>query len=105
MDADHTEQTAESVLEKTDMGMFLELQEKSLKEEVVEAVKRNQLYENIALVTDDTMPDRLMEGHLNRIVRLAVEKGMPAEKAIYLATFTPARRMHLDDRGSLRRGR
>ena len=71
----------------------------------MEVVKRKQLYENIALVTDDTMPDRLMEGHLNRIVRLAVAKGMPAEKAIYLATFTPARRMHLDDRESSRRGR
>ena len=105
VDADHTEQTAESVLEKTDMGMFLELQEKSLKEEVVEVVKRKQLYENIALVTDDTMPDRLMEGHLNRIVRLAVAKGMPAEKAIYLATFTPARRMHLDDRGIIAPGK
>ena len=105
VDADHTEQTAESILEKTDMGMFLELQEKSLKEEVVEVVKRKQLYENIALVTDDTMPDRLMEGHLNRIVRLAVEKGMPAEKAIYLATFTPARRMHLDDRGIIAPGK
>lgn len=105
VDADHTEQTAESVLEKTDMGMFLELQEKSLKEEVVEVVKRKQLYENIALVTDDTMPDRLMEGHLNRIVRLAVEKGMSAEKAIYLATFTPARRMHLDDRGIIAPGK
>lgn len=105
VDADHTEQTEESILEKTDMGMFLELQEKSLKEEVVEVVKRKQLYENIALVTDDTMPDRLMEGHLNRIVRLAVEKGMPAEKAIYLATFTPARRMHLDDRGIIAPGK
>lgn len=105
VDADHTEQTAESVLEKTDMGMFLELQEKSLKEEVVEAVKRRKIYENVALVTDDTMPDRLMEGHLNRIVRLAVEKGMPAEKAIYLATFTPARRMHLDDRGIIAPGK
>ena len=105
VDADHTEQTAESVVEKADMGMFLELQEKSLKEEVVEAVKRHQLYENVALVTDDTMPDRLMEGHLNRIVRLAVEKGMPAEKAVYLATFTPARRMHLDDRGIIAPGK
>lgn len=105
VDADHTEQTAESVLEKTDMGMFLELQEKSLKEEVLETIERFGLYENIALVTDDTMPDRLVKGHLNRIVKLAAEKGMPVEKAIYLATFTPARRMHLDDRGMIAPGK
>lgn len=105
VDADHTEQTAESVLEKTDMGMFLELQEKSLKEDVLENIERFGLYENVALVTDDTMPDRLVKGHLNRIVKLAAEKGMPVEKAIYLATFTPARRMHLDDRGIIAPGK
>ncbi len=30
---------------------------------------------------------------------------MAAEKAIYLATFTPARRMHLDDRGIIAPGK
>src|SRR5699024_5287050 len=99
VDADHTQQTPESVLEKTDMGMFLELQTKSMTPDVVETVVKNSLYENVALVTDDTMPDHLMEGHLDRILRLAVKNGMPVEKAIYCATLTPARRMHLDDRG------
>lgn len=105
VDADHTEQTAESVVEKTDMGMFLELQEKSLKYEVIEVVERFGLYENVALVTDDTMPDHLMEGQLNRILKLAVSAGMPAEKAVYCATFTPARRMQLYDRGMIAPGK
>lgn len=105
VDADHTEQTAASVVEKADMGMFLELQAKSLKQEVVDAIERFGLYENAALVTDDVMPDQLKTGHLNRIVRLAVEKGMAAEMAIYLATYTPARRMHLDDRGMIAPGK
>ena len=105
VDADHTQQTAESVLEKTDLGMFLELQLKSLTEDVVKAVCENGLYENVALVTDDTMPDRLLQGQLNRIVEAAVQAGMPVEKAIYCATFTPARRMHLDDRGMIGPGK
>lgn len=105
VDADHTQQTPESVLEKTDLGMFLELQMKSLTAEVVAAVCQNQLYDNVALITDDTMPDRLLQGHLNRIVKHAVEMGMPAEKAIYCATLTPARRMHLDDRGIIAPGK
>ncbi len=105
VDADHTQQTPESVLEKTDMGMFLELQTKSLTPDVVETVVKNSLYENVALVTDDTMPDHLMEGHLDRILRLAVKNGMPVEKAIYCATLTPARRMHLDDRGIIGPGK
>ena len=105
VDADHTQQTPESVVEKADLGMFLELQLKSLTEDVVRAVCNNGLYENVALVTDDTMPDRLLKGQLNRIVKAAVKAGMPVEKAIYCATFTPARRMHLDDRGLIGPGK
>lgn len=105
VDADHTQQTPESVLEKSELGMFLELQKKSLTPEVVEAVCSHSLYENVALITDDTMPDQLLEGQMNRILRTAVEAGMPVEKAIYCATYTPARRMHLDDRGMIGPGK
>ena len=105
VDAGHTQQTPESVLEKTDMGMFMELQHKSLTPEVVDTVCRYGLYENVALITDDTMPDQLLKGQLNRIVGHAVKNGMPVEKAVYCATYTPSRRMHLDDRGMIGPGK
>ena len=105
VDADHTQQTPQSVLEKTNLGMFLELQLKSLRPEVVKVVCENQLYENVALVTDDTMADKLVKSQLNGIVKAAIEAGMPVEKAIYCATWTPARRMHLDDRGMIAPGK
>ena len=85
--------------------MFLELQEKSLTHDVVTTVVSHELYENVALVTDDVMPDHLVTGHLNRILRLAVEQGMPAHKAVYCATLTPARRMGLHDRGMIAPGK
>ena len=65
----------------------------------------NELYENVALVTDDTMADKLLTGHLNKIIETAVRAGMPMEKAIYCATWTPSRRMHLDDRGMIAPGK
>jgi adenine deaminase len=105
VDSDHMKQMPETVLEKADMGIFLELQAKSLTPDVVETVVSHALYENVALVTGDTMPDHLVKGHLNQILRLAVEQGMPAEKAIYCATLTPARRMDLDDRGMIAPGK
>ena len=49
--------------------MFLELQFKSLTPEVVKTVCDNELYENVALVTDDTMADKLLTGHLKRLSR------------------------------------
>ncbi|OKZ71396.1 MAG: adenosine deaminase [Clostridiales bacterium 52_15] len=105
VDADHTQQTPQSVMEKTELGMFLELQFKSLTPEVVKTVCDNELYENVALVTDDTMADKLLTGHLNKIIEMAVRAGMPMEKAIYCATWTPSRRMHLDDRGMIAPGK
>ncbi len=105
VDADHTQQTPQSVLEKSELGMFLELQLKSLTPEVVKVVCDNALYENVALVTDDTMADKLLVGQLNKIIEAAVKAGMPMEKAIYCATWTPSRRMHLDDRGMIAPGK
>ena len=105
VDADHTQQTPQSVMEKTELGMFLELQFKSLTPEVVKTVCDHELYENVALVTDDTMADKLLTGHLNKIIETAVKAGMPTEKAIYCATWTPSRRMHLDDRGMIAPGK
>ena len=105
VDSDHTQQTPESILEKIDAGMFIELQKKSLSKDVITVIEKYNLYENIALITDDVMPDDLIKGHLNQIIAKAVQLGMPFEKAIYCATYTPARRMQLYDRGALTPGK
>ena len=103
--SDHTQQTPDSILEKIDRGMFIELQRKSITRATVETVVRNGLYEHVSLVTDDVMPDELLSGHLNLLVTLAIEQGMKPEDAIYCATYTPARHMLLRDRGSIAPGR
>ncbi len=104
--SDHTQQTVASLAEKIGAGMFLEIQEKSLNRENIACIAENQFYEDIALVTDDVMADKLIsEGHLNHLVKKAVSLGMPIEYAIYCATYTPARRMRFMDRGSLAPGK
>lgn len=103
--ADHTQQTAASILEKVDAGMFIELQRKSITEENIRAVVDNGLYERVCLVTDDVMPDHLVDGHLDRVVALAIERGLSPEDAVYLATHTPSRHMGLRDRGAVAPGR
>jgi adenine deaminase len=104
--SDHTEQSLQGLKERIANGMFVEIQEKSLKKEIIDYLVTNELYEHFALVTDDTMPDVLMKrGHLNYLVKKAVELGLKSELAIYAATFTPARRMGLVDRGSIAPGK
>ncbi|WP_317367137.1 adenine deaminase C-terminal domain-containing protein [uncultured Tyzzerella sp.] len=105
VDSDHTQQTAESIYEKITNGMFLEIQRKSINKDTIKTLVENNFYEYFAFVTDDVMVDQLKEGHLNKIVKMAVDLGMPINKAIYCATYTPARRMNLTDRGCISVGK
>ncbi|GFZ26155.1 adenine deaminase C-terminal domain-containing protein [Lactobacillus corticis] len=102
---DHTQQTAQLVDEKVRNGMFVEIQKKSMHQDVMETIISNEYFEHVALVTDDSMPDTLMEGHLNQLVRDAIRMGMRPEDAIYISTYTPARHMGLWDRGAIAPGR
>jgi adenine deaminase len=99
--ADHTHQSPESIYEKITNGMFLEFQKKSITPENIRVVVENHFYEYMAIITDDVMADDLLKGHLDANVRLAISCGMPAEQAIYCATYTPARRMGFQDRGAI----
>lgn len=106
VDSDHTEQTLQGTMERISNGMFVEIQEKSLKPEIIEYLMSNNLHEHFALVTDDVMPDNLVRrGHLNYLVKKAIQLGMKPEMAIYAATYTPAQRMGLRNRGSIAPGK
>ena len=106
IDGDHTEHNPEEIKQHFENGMFVEIQDKMLKPEVLDYIKENNLYEYYAFVTDDTMADTLWkEGQLNRVVEKAIASGFPLEQAIYCASYTPSRRMHLYDRGVIAPGR
>jgi adenine deaminase len=45
------------------------------------------------------------KGHLNVVIKKAIQAGINIENAIYCATFTPARRMNLHDRGVIAPGK
>ncbi|MCX4307480.1 MAG: amidohydrolase family protein [Acetatifactor sp.] len=106
IDADHTEHDLEEVRQRLENGMFFEIQDKMLKPEILAYIRENNLYEYCAFVTDDTMADSLIEeGHLNAVVEKAVAFGFPLEQAVYCATYTPARRMHLTNRGAIAPGK
>jgi len=102
INSDHCLQSVERLRDRIYNGVFVEIQEKSLKPEVINYIIENDLYEHLALVTDDVMADTLVnEGHLDHIIRKIVKMGVSIENAIYMATYTPARRMRLYDRGVL----
>lgn len=104
INADHTLQTPDSIVEKIENNMFLEVQEKVITPENIETILNHHYEEYMALVTDDVSVDRLLSHHLDGVLLKAVEAGMPMETAIYCATYTPARRMHFVDRGAIASG-
>ncbi|HHD2780192.1 TPA: adenine deaminase C-terminal domain-containing protein [Clostridium perfringens] len=105
VNGDHTQQTVASLKEKIQNGMFIEMQHKSMTVENIKFLVENNLYEHFALATDDVMADKLTKGHLNELIKEAVKLGMSIENAIYVATYTPARRMNLLDRGTIAPGK
>lgn len=106
IDGDHTEHTLEEFKQRFENGMFMELQNKSLSDELLDYIDKNDLYEHFCFVTDDTMADTfLYEGHLNAVIKRAIKMGMNIEKAIYCGTYTPARRMNMKDRGAIAPGK
>ncbi len=106
VDSDHSKSRTALLLKKLRLGLFLELQAKTLSQEFVTALSRLPMDPPFALCTDDVSADVLAdEGHLDRIARLAVQAGMDPLRAVRAMTFEPARRLRLWDRGLLAPGR
>lgn len=105
VDSDHTSIGLDYFIERLKMGVFGEVQDKSLLPEVVDYIEKTDLWDHFCIVTDDVMPDQLQNrGHLNYLVKKAIRLGMKPERAITVTTWTPARRMKLYDRGMLAPG-
>ncbi|WOZ38224.1 adenine deaminase C-terminal domain-containing protein [Paenibacillus polymyxa] len=104
--SDHTHQNIEGMKARMAAGMFIEIQEKSMTPEVMDYLIQEDVAQHFCFVTDDVMPDSFVErGHLNHIVSKAIGMGMKPEDAIYAATYTPAARMRMHDRGTIAPGK
>ncbi|WP_337867855.1 adenine deaminase C-terminal domain-containing protein [Meiothermus sp.] len=103
--SDHTLSTPEKLLEQLTKGFTVMLQEKSLNAAVVEAVRGLPDRSRVLLITDDVMPNRLVSGHLSRIVQLAISLGWPAMDALASATLRPAMYLRRPELGLIAPGR
>jgi adenine deaminase len=106
VDSDHTHQSIEGMEARIAAGMFIEIQEKSMTDEVMAYLIHHDVSEHYCFVTDDVMADSFQHrGHLNHIVRKAIGMGMKPEQAIYASTLSPAKRMRMYDRGVIAPGK
>mgnify|MGYP001171586119 FL=1 len=106
VDSDHCMQSPEGLYDRLSMGMFVELQESSITVENMAVLNNLGCNGRFSLVTDDVPPDKLTKaGHLDFLMKLAVEKGLPFECAIIATTLSPAMRMGFRDRGAIAPGK
>lgn len=102
--SDHECVTAEEGWARLAAGMYLEIREGSAAHNL--AALRSVINEQTApfclFVTDDRHPADILErGHINSIVKSAVEAGVSLSAAINMATVNPARYFGLKERGVL----
>lgn len=102
--SDHTLTFPAKILEQLSKGVTVMLQTKSITAENMAVVAGLPDRSGILLVTDDIEPPLLREGHLSRMVTLAIEAGLPPLEAYASASLRAARYMGLRDLGAIAPG-
>jgi adenine deaminase len=102
--SDHTLMTPSKLVEELRKGLCVMLQEKSLTPDVVQTIASLPDRSRVLLITDDIMPNRLRNGHLNRILETAIAEGWDPVDALASATIRPATYLGLRDLGAIAPG-
>lgn len=107
--SDHESRTGEEALEKIRAGMIVELREGSFSLSIAECaplIKDMGYLPNVCFCSDDLLPHDLADrGHMNYIVRKAIEEGIDPVNAIRYATLNSAERLERKDLGAIAAGR
>jgi adenine deaminase len=91
--SDHEATTFEEALEKRRLGMWVMLREASIARNLRDLLPLVKRYgtDRCMFCTDDREPGFIVEeGHVNQMVRVAVEEGVSPEDAVVMATINPA---------------
>lgn len=105
--SDHECSDLAEAIEKRRLGMWIMIREASMIRNLIDLLPMIERFgtDNCMFVTDDREASTLLgEGHINSMVRKAVENGLPAGDAVKLATINVARYHGLDDLGAVAPG-
>jgi len=109
--SDHESLTREEAIEKLRLGMKLEIREgstaKNLKALVKPILELKLDTRHCLLATDDRHPaDLVREGHMDHVIRRAIEEGLDPIRAIQMATINTAEHFGVDgELGSISPGK
>lgn len=103
--SDHESRTPKEARDKIRNGMYIDARESSISKDVTEIVKgiKDFRYKsNLTLCTDDREADEILEhGHMNAVVRSAIDAGLDPIDAIRSATLNNARELGIINLGGI----
>ncbi len=105
--SDHEATTYDEALEKRRLGMWVMLREASIARNLVDLLPLVKEFgpDRCMFCTDDREPNFIVEeGHINQMVRVAVEHGVRPEDALLMATLNPAEYHRLWRHGAIAPG-
>ena len=106
--SDHESATAEEVTQKLRTGMHVNLRRSSLSGRLnflVDGCRDLRWKDYVSICTDDVhAKDLLTVGHINNVVKLAIEEGLEEKEVIRMATLHAAREYNFEDLGAIAPG-
>jgi len=94
---DHECFTYEEALEKLQKGMRILIREGSAAKNFEALIPLlPDYYDHVMFCSDDKHPDELLLGHINQLVRRAIEKGMDLFQVLQVACINPVKHYNLD---------
>ena len=106
--SDHESVTAEEAIEKLSLGMWIMIREGSSAKNLADlaGIVSKNCPERVMFVTDDRHADDLLaEGHMDHVLRRAVEEGIDPIDAVRMATVKPAEYFGLRRLGAVAPGK
>lgn len=105
---DHESRTSKEAREKIRNGMYVDARESSISKnvtDIVQGVKDFRYLDNLTLCTDDREADEILHnGHMNTVVKTAIQAGLNPIDAIRSATLNSARELGITNLGAVAPG-
>ncbi|MEG1312049.1 MAG: adenine deaminase [Romboutsia sp.] len=103
--SDHESRTSKEARDKIRNGMYVDARESSISKnvsDIVKGIKDFRYTSNLTLCTDDREADEILEyGHMNSVVKSAIDAGMNPIDAIKSATLNTARELGIINLGGI----
>lgn len=104
----HETRLSDEAYNKYRQGMFIDMRDSSMCKNVPaiwDGLKNSRYLDHLCLCTDDRESDDILnEGHINDVVRIAIQNGMHPIDAIRCATYNTAREIGIAHLGAIAPG-